>query len=682
MDPRERDLELLRRRPDPRRAAGADPSAASSAARASRSRVAASARSCACCSARARLASIAARRSSTAAFMPCTDFTAAASRDPSSSRSAIASSARSSASSRACSAAASSPSITVSRASASAHAAAVRCRSTSNAADKRVAITDRCRLASERGVGRLFELGDSEGQALRWSRAAPRFRRPLPRAATRARLDRRSRSSSSVTRRWSVSTVARCAADSSPAAAIRDASRSRSAVASVTRASASSQARSASTRSPSTALSRASAAAEASAAFCRSDSSAAVSASRSVIASDARARDSLPDSSSSSMRCSSAVIAVRCAWSSVASARLRRLPGVRQLALQRSLRRRGLGGGGTLRGQSGFELGVRRRHFSGRGVLRAQIGSSCACRAAISAAACAAHPIGPAGVSCRQLRGARCAQIGLECGMPRRHLGGGGALGGQVGLERGAARTHAFQFPLQLGELTASRGLGVGRGLARRALALKLAGTLDAGLARLVQRGAEGLAFLLQPQPSRRVRLRARPVRARSRSAVPGRPFAPHRARAAANSADLLAGVDLIAQGTDGAVLCAGLCPECIGRAAVRVTLGSQCLGAGALGLERRLRFDHRHGSRLLRVQLGLEDGPRGRRLGFGRRHPRQIDDEAFERGPRIGICERGLERGQLHVELGTQGVELAPGRGDERRTVSIRRRTSRCGSA
>ena len=58
---------------------------------------------------------------------------------------------------------------------------------------------------------------------------------------------------------------------------------------------------------------------------------------------------------------------------------------------------------------------------------------------------------------------ALCAQIGLERGVPRRHLGGGGALGGQVGLERGAARTHAFQFPLQLGELTTSRGLGLGR---------------------------------------------------------------------------------------------------------------------------------------------------------------------------------------------------------------------------
>jgi hypothetical protein len=94
------------------------------------------------------------------------------------------------------------------------------------------------------------------------------------------------------------------------------------------------------------------------------------------------------------------------------------------------------------------------------------------------------------------------------------------------------------------------------------------------------------------------------------------------------------------------------------------------------------LRFDHRQRSRLLRLQLGLEDGPRGRRLGFGGRHPRQIDDEAFERLPRIGIRERVLERGQLHVELGTQGVEFTPGRGNERRSVTLRRRTSRCGSA
>ena len=184
--------------------------------------------------------------------------------------------------------------------------------------------------------------------------------------------------------------------------------------------------------------------------------------------------------------------------------RLRGLPGFRQLALQRGLRRRGLGAGGAVRGQSGFELGVRRRHFSGLGVLRAQIGFELRMPRRHFGSGGALHiQIGlELGVSCRQLRGGGTlrAQIGLEFGTPRRRLGGGGALSGQgrTSSEALRARTPSSSRS-NSASWTAPRGLGVGRGLARRALALKLACTLDPRLPRLVERGAEGLAFLLQP---------------------------------------------------------------------------------------------------------------------------------------------------------------------------------------
>jgi hypothetical protein len=96
------------------------------------------------------------------------------------------------------------------------------------------------------------------------------------------------------------------------------------------------------------------------------------------------------------------------------------------------------------------------------------------------------------------------------------------------------------------------------------------------------------------------------------------------------------------------------------------IVFGPQRVCAGPGGLSRRLRLRHRDARLLLGVELRLDRGARRRRLGFGGRHPRQVDDEPLQRLPGPRVRQRVLERGETRVQFGAQGVELVLRSGGE----------------
>jgi hypothetical protein len=59
-------------------------------------------------------------------------------------------------------------------------------------------------------------------------------------------------------------------------------------------------------------------------------------------------------------------------------------------------------------------------------------------------------------------------------------------------------------------------------------------------------------------------------------------------------------------------------------------------------------------------MQLRFERRTRGGRLGLLGRNPRQIEDEILQRVERTRMSEGRLERGQTHIEVLAQRVELA----------------------